>query len=172
MKKISYIISIFIFALGLNSCFKDTPKNDMFKAAGSWKVESIESITYDTLGNQISSKKTENYGFLMLEHNDDFLFEGTFSYDFNQGEIGFTSVDSYMLYLIGGGYGCNTWSVSTNAKAFNLASFDPETLFVTYLYSATIEKLTNKKMVLIGFQRHPNGYLSSKETWNLERATH
>jgi hypothetical protein len=62
--------------------------------------------------------------------------------------------------------------VGRDAKAFNLAALDPETLFVTYLYSATIEKLTSKKMVLIGFQRHPNGYLSTKETWNLVRATH
>jgi hypothetical protein len=172
MKNTIYIIAIFIFALSLNSCFKDSPKNEMFKAAGSWKIESIEAIVYDTLGNQVSIKKTENYGILMLNHDDDFMFEGSFSYDFTQGDIGFTTADSYMLYLFGGGINCNTWSVTTDAKAFNLAALDPETLFVTYLYSATIEKLTSKKMVLIGFQRHPNGYLSTKETWNLVRATH
>lgn len=171
MRKIYFVAAIAIYAMILTSCFKDSPQNNMFKAAGAWKIESIESIFYDTAGNQISSKTTNDYGILMLNHYDNFLYEGTFSYDFTQGDTSFTSSDSFMLYLFGGGLGCDIWSVSVDAKGFNFSSKDPETSFVTLIYIATVQKLTNKEMIIVGFRRHPNAQLSSKETWTLKRAT-
>lgn len=172
MRNLRLFVSIIGLIFLVGSCFKDSPKNDMFRVAGTWKVTSIESTRYDTLGNVQATTFTPDFGFLMLNHVDNFLFEGTFSYDFSQGDTSFTSPDSYLLYLFEGGLGCDTWSVSKGAKSLNLASMDPETNFVTFLYAATIVNLTGKNMDLIAFTRFGNGELSTKEIWSLTRATH
>lgn len=151
--------------VGLTGCFKDDPKKEMMQAGGSWLIKEAVIKTFDATGNELSSETKEDGGLLLLTHNDDFLYEGSYSlsYDtavFNNSEIG-------ALFLNN-----DTWGVSNGAKSFNISDLDPSTGYVSLMGSLTILKFRNNKMDLQFIRVNNAGYPIYQEVWKLKRGTH
>ncbi|MCU0434984.1 MAG: hypothetical protein MUC87_16120 [Bacteroidia bacterium] len=155
-----------ILLTGLSSCFKSTPDNEMMKAGGSWIIDEIELNYFDSAGNATGNETLREGGVLMLSHNDDFLYEGTYSvsYDsavFSRSEIGDLFLD------------CNIWGVSNGAKNFNLSLQDPSTGFTSLIVSFTVLKLRRNKMEIQFIRTHPRtAHPVYQEIWKLKRGTH
>jgi hypothetical protein len=147
-------------------CFKSSPDKEMMQAGGSWIISEVELNYFDSLGNDLSTETLIDGGILMLSHNDDFLYEGTYSvsYDsavFSRSEIGRFFLDN------------DIWGVSNGAKNFNINNIDPNTGFTSQVVSLTILKLKRNKMDLQFIRLHPiTGAPVYQEIWKLKRGTH
>jgi hypothetical protein len=166
MKVNLHHLFLFFFALTATSCFKDEPNRETMQAGGSWKIDKVTITNYDSLGVEQNATTTEEAGFLMLSHTDDFLFENGFSAEYYLDRL--TNSEMYRHF-----YDANIWGVSPVAKSFNLGIQDPSTGFTTPVVSYTILKLNNRKMDLQYVRLHPiTGAVVFVELWQLKRATH
>jgi hypothetical protein len=157
---------LFLFLLTATGCFKDEPKHETMQAGGSWKIEKVTIVQYDSLGVELSSAVTEEAGFLMLSHTDDFLYENGFSAEYYLDRL--TNSEMYSLFAYS-----NIWGVAPGAKTFNLGSQDPSTGYTHFVAGFSILKLNNQKMDLQHIRLHPvTGAIIFSETWQLKRATH
>jgi hypothetical protein len=156
-----------VLLLTLNSCFKDEPKREMRKAAGSWRIDHVAIQLYDSLGNESSgSEINEPVGILLLTHNDEFLYEGRFSYSYDGTALASSSMHSLFL-------ASDVWGMGIGGKTFNLGNNDPSTGYTTHLAGFTVVKLRRNKMELQYVRVHADsGNLEYRETWTLVRATH
>lgn len=162
MQKLFLFSIVFLFSL--TACFKDNPTRETLKAAGSWKVVSVEIKDFDSQGNQTSVKTIENPGFLMLSHVDDFLYEGTYSYSLDADLLTNSAIYSHLKAF-------NQWGLTTDAKVFNLAYKDPSSGASTFKYGYTINTLTNRKFELQYVLLQNNNFdLKQVEIWKMERA--
>jgi hypothetical protein len=162
MKKV-FLFS-FVLLFSLTACFKDNPTRETLKAAGSWKVLSVEIKEYDNTGNETSSKTIDNPGFLMLSHVDDFLYEGTYSYSLNADLLSNSAIYSHLKAF-------NQWGVTTDVKVFNLAYKDPSSGASAFKYGYTINTLTYRKFELQYVQLQNNNLdIKQVEVWKMERA--
>ncbi|MGL5891515.1 MAG: hypothetical protein ACRC3B_16615 [Bacteroidia bacterium] len=165
-KKTIGLLSSLLLLVVLSGCFKSSPDKEMMRAGGSWIISEIELNYFDSLGTDLSTETLMNGGVLMLSHNDDFLYEGTYSvsYDsvvFSRSEIGRFFLDN------------NIWGVSNGAKNFNINNIDPSTGFTSPVVSLTILKFKRNKMELQFIRQHPaTGAPVYQEIWKLKRGTH
>lgn len=51
-----FILPLFLILTILSGCFKDNPRKESFRAAGSWKLEEVIISKYDTNGNELSTE--------------------------------------------------------------------------------------------------------------------
>jgi hypothetical protein len=151
----------------LNSCFKDEPKREMKIAAGSWRIEHVTIQQNDSLGNEVSASEIEGpLGMLLLTHDDDFMYEGRYSYSYDGAALASSNMNSLFVYA-------DTWGIGEEGKVFNLGNNDGSTGYTTHVAAFTVLKLRRKKMELQYVRTHPvTGYLEYVETWKLVRATH
>ncbi len=150
----------------LSSCFKDEPKKEMRKAAGSWRVELVTIHNNDSLGNEITSTEISEVGMLLLTHDDEFMYEGTFSYSLDGNALSGSSM--YSLFSAS-----DIWGFGVDGKTFNLGSNDGSTGYTTHVAGFTVLKLTRRKMELQYVHVHPvTGNLDYREEWLLKRGTH
>lgn len=162
---LKWMMSIVLLTI-LSSCFKDEPKKEMRKAAGSWRVEKVTIHTNDSLGNEITSTEILEVGMLLLTHDDEFLFEGTFSYSLD----GTALAGSSMYYLFSQS---DVWGIGIDGKTFNIGNNDGSTGYTTHVAGFTVLKLTRKKMEFQYVHVHPvTGNLDYMEEWVLKRGTH
>lgn len=71
----------------------------------------------------------------MLSFGDDFMYENGYSYSLNSDQLFNSAI--YALFQI-----ADVWSVTVDAKAFNLGSKDPSTGFVDHIGAFTMNKLS------------------------------
>ncbi len=103
---------------------------------------------------------------LMLDHDDEFLYHGTFSYSYDGAAL----ASSQIHYFINA---CDIWGLGIDGKTFNVGSYDPSTGFVTRIAGFTVLKLKRTKMELQLVHPHTvTGYADHIETWVLKRNTH
>ncbi|MGL4598128.1 MAG: hypothetical protein ACRCYO_11385 [Bacteroidia bacterium] len=158
--------SLVLVAIATTGCFKSDPAKETMQAGGSWKIEKVTITNYDSLGVEKNSATSEEAGFLMLSHTDDFLYENSFSAEYYLDRL--TNSEMYLYF----GY-ANIWGVAPASKTFNLSSQDPTTGFTSPVVSYTVLKLNNRKMDLQYVRLHPiTGAIVFKELWQLKRATH
>ncbi len=162
----------FIFPLLLmllvsaTGCFKSNPDKETMQAGGSWKIEKVTITNYDSLGVEKNSATSEEAGFLMLSHTDDFLFENGFSAEYYLDRL----TNSEMYGLFGS---ADVWGVAPSGRNFNLGSVDPSSGYTFSVASFSILKLNNRKMDLQYVRLHPiTGAVVFVELWQLKRATH
>lgn len=151
----------------LNSCFKDEPKKEMRRIAGAWRIEHVTIQINDSLGNETGmSTITESPGMLLLTHDDEFLYEGTFSYSYDGTALASSSMHNLFL-------SSDSWGLGVEGKTFNLGKNDGSTGYTTHIAGLTVLKLHRRKLELQYVKTHPvTGYLQYIETWELVRATH
>lgn len=160
MKKVLYIFTVALLA---GSCFKNEPQREMMRAAGAWNIEKVTLTDYDQSGSVVSTKEATDLGVLMLNHNDDFLYEGTFSLSYNQSYVDWSSeMTQYFL-------AANIWFVTVEAKRFGLGIKDNSTGYVQASAAFTIDKLSNRKMTLHNVVNDSDGNIQRFETWYLKR---
>jgi len=146
-----------------SGCFKDEPKKEMMRAAGAWKIDKVTLTDYDQSGGVVSTKEAGNLGVLMLNHNDDFSYEGTFSLSYNPSYVDWSSeMTQYFL-------SANIWFVTVEAKRFGLGIKDNSTGYVQASGAFTIDKLSNRKMTLHNVVSNSDGNIQRLETWYLKR---
>jgi hypothetical protein len=164
--KLTGFLSALLLLVLTSGCFKSTPDEEMMKAGGSWTIDEIELNYFDTLGNETGSETLKEGGVLMLSHNDDFLYEGTYSLSYDS--VVFSRSEMGRLFL-----DCGIWGVSNGAKSFNLSIQDPATGFTSLVVSYTVLKLRRNKMELQFIRLHPRtGHPVYQEVWKLKRGTH
>jgi hypothetical protein len=157
------ILSCLVLVLALTSCFKNEPKKEMMRMAGAWKITKAELTTYASDGTVSSSTETSDLGVLMLNHNDDFLYQGTFSLSYNPS---WTAWNSPMTAAFNAS---NSWFVNVGATRFSLGEIDYSTGYMQTVAGYTIEKLTNKKGVIFNVVVNPDGSIFQREKWYLKR---
>jgi hypothetical protein len=166
MKLKTILPILLLFVIGATGCFKDEPKHETMQAGGSWKIDKVTMTTYDSLGVEQSSAVSEEAGFLMLSHTDDFLYENSFSAEYYLDRLTNSEMLSHFGYA-------NVWGIAPAGKHFNLGSLDSQTGFVTLVASYTVLKLNNRKMELQYVRLHPiTGAIVFSELWQLKKATH
>jgi hypothetical protein len=160
------VLSVVVL-LTMNSCFKDEPKGEMRRAAGSWRIEHVTIQQNDSLGNEVSTSEiSEPVGMLLLTHDDEFMFEGRYSYSYDGAALASSSMNALFV-------ACDTWGLGVEGKTFNLGNNDGSTGYTTHVAGFTVLKLHRKKMELQYVRVHPQtGYLYYVETWKLVRAAH
>lgn len=165
--KCLHLLSAAFLLLVLNSCFKDEPKKEMRRIAGSWRIEQVTMQTNDSLGQEIStSSVTTSPGMLLLSHDDEFEYEGTYSYSGDGAALSGSTMHSFFL-------ASDIWGLSVEGKTFNLGHTDGSTGYVNHVAGMTVLKLHPRKFEIRYVQTHPvTGYLTYIETWKLVRATH
>jgi hypothetical protein len=167
MNKLFFLPALCLILLtGFSSCFKSTPDNEMMKAGGSWLISEIEKNYFDSLGNEIGSETLNDGGVLMLSHNDDFLYEGTYSLSYDSAVFSRSEMGGLFLY-------CDIWGVSNGAKNFNLSTQSSSTGYTSLIVSYTLLKLRRNRMDLQFVRTHPQtGHPVYQEIWKLKRGTH
>lgn len=150
--------------LTLTGCFKDQPKTQTFKAAGSWLVESVVIQNIDSLGNVANEQTITDAGILMLAHDDDFMFQDAYSYQLDATKLAPSSI--YNQFNAG-----NTWGLGGTAQTFNVGHMDPGTGYVSRIASYTVLKLKHKEMEL-QYVHTTNNVLDYVEVWKLKKGTH
>lgn len=163
MRAITPLILILLLVTG---CFKNEPRKETFKAAGSWKLEEVTIEKFSPTGSSISTETQTEAGFLMLSFGDDFMYENYYSYSLSADKL-FNS-KMYPLFQV-----ASIWGITVDAKAFNLGAKDVTTGFVTYIGTFTVNQLSKKRMELQYIEIDPvteNIVLS--EVWKMRSATH
>ena len=155
-----------VLAAMLGSCFKDEPKKEMRRAAGAWRIEKVTIQENDSLGNELSTSERSSVGMLMLNHDDEVMYQGTYSYSYDGAAL----ASSHIHYFL---EASDIWGLGVDGKTFNVGSYDPSTGYVTHIAGFTVLKLKRSKMELQLVHPHPvTGYADHIETWELERGTH
>lgn len=150
----------------LSGCFKNEPKKETFKAAGSWKLEEVSIFKYDANGTELSTETQVEAGFLMLTFGDDFMYENYYSYSLNSDLLVNSKI--YPLFQI-----ANVWNVTVEATALNLGTQDQSTGFIGNVGSITINRLTKKRMELQYIELDPTTEaIVHSEIWKLKSTTH
>jgi hypothetical protein len=161
-----YILPLFLIVTVLSGCFKNNPRKESFKAAGSWKLDEVSITKYDVNGNESSTELQKEAGFLMLSFGDDFMYENGFSYSLNTNQLNNSEI--YPLFQI-----ADMWNVTVDGKAFNLGLKDASTGFVQFVGSLTVNKLSKKRMELQYVELDPTTeQIIHSEIWKLKSATH
>lgn len=164
--KMTRIALIFFLLISLTGCFKDEPRKETYKAAGSWKVDAVTIQKFDANGNELSTEDQTETGFLMLSFGDDFMYENYYSYSLQSDKLVNSRI--YPMFQVG-----NVWSVTVEGKSFNLGVKDASTGFVTNVGSMTINRLTKKRMELQWIELDPvTEAIVHSEIWKLSSATH
>lgn len=160
------LAAAFFLLITLTGCFKDEPRKETFKAAGSWKLDEVIITKSDANGTELSTETQVEAGFLMLSFGDDFMYENYYSYSLNSDQL--INSEIYSIFQL-----ANVWNVTVDGKAFNLGYKDPSTGFVTWAGSLTINRLTKKRMELqlIELDSATENIVHS-EIWKLSSATH
>lgn len=163
-------IYITVASLGMliTSCIKNNPHKETFKVDGSWKIERVNIIDYDSTGTISNTTTLNDVGFMMLIHESEIYYEGSYSFKINSQEFSDTSG---ILETIFQG---NTWQVSNYAKIFHVSFSGNVSGLYTFseIGSFTITELKRKKFGLRDIQVYPNGMLKRTEEWKMVRATH
>lgn len=160
------IIAFITVLLMVTSCFKDTPKNEFSKVAGSWKIEKAIKTYYDSVGVQINEKTYTDRGYLMLNYNSRDFADNTFALSINAEGTDFLDYEQIAMNL----FDSDRWDVSKDAKHLNFGFLDPLTGYKTLIIAFGIVKLNNKHMHISRIVRNGNSSLYFREVWEMKRA--
>lgn len=147
----------------VTGCFKNEPKKEMMRLAGAWNIEHAERTTYALDGSVNTTENTDNLGVLMLNHNDDFIYQGTFSLSYNANWLTWNSGMTNAFNA------ANSWFVNVGATRFSVGSLDSSTGFLQTIAGFTIEQSKHKKLIIYQIITNSDGNIYQLEKWYLKR---
>lgn len=154
----------FISIFFLSGCFKDNPKKDIQRFAGSWEIENAQISYFKVNGEDSLTSEIADLGFLHFYYTDDFLFENSFSQTLSANYVSMNN--SVIKQVLDGS---NIWWVSVGSKNVGFGLMDYQTGYVTTTSIITLKRKSNKSYQFVLFTKHSNGKLKSHEVWNLKR---